>query len=120
MNKQRILICDDEESARESLNLVLSDKYDLTFAANSEEAIESFKANSDIKIALIDIKMPKKSGLDLLKDIKSLNSDINVIIVTAYQNVETAAEAIKQGASNYIIKPFEPKNVIEAVKKASS
>lgn len=115
MEKQKLLICDDEEGVRESLNLILSEKYNLAFAKNGDEAIQTLRSYPDIKAVLLDIKMPKKSGLDVLKEIKSLNPEVPVIIVTGYQSVETAAEAIKAGAANYIIKPFESKPVLEAI-----
>lgn len=118
MQKQKLLICDDEEGVRESLNLILSQEYDLVFASNGEEAIRALRFSTDIKAVLLDIKMPRKSGLDVLKEIKSFNNDIPVIIVTGYHSVETAAEAIKAGAVNYIIKPLESKSVLEAVQKA--
>lgn len=120
MQKQKLLICDDEEGVRESLNLILSERYDLVFTENGEEAIQALKSYPDIKAVLLDIKMPRKSGLDVLKEIKSLDNEIPVIIVTGYQSVETAAEAIKAGAANYIIKPFESKPVLESVQKVLS
>jgi len=121
MEKDKILICDDEEGVRESLKLILSDKYELLFAENAEEAVKITKSSPDkIKLVLLDIKMPKRSGLEALKEIKSYNKDMDVIIITGYQSVETAAEAIRQGAVNYIVKPFESKSVLEAVKKIFS
>lgn len=118
MQKQKLLICDDEEGVRESLNLILSEKYDLVFAQNGEEAVQTLKSYPDIKAVLLDIKMPKKSGLEVLKEIKYLYPGLPVIIVTGYQSVEAAAEAIKAGAVNYIIKPFDSKAVLETVEKS--
>ncbi len=120
MQKHKILICDDEEGIRESLRLILSDKYELFFAETGQEAIETLKSSPSIRALLLDIKMPKESGLDILKEIRSCGNDIPVIIITGYQSVEAATEAIKTGAKNYIIKPFESKNVLEAVEKVLS
>lgn len=117
MQKQRLLICDDEEGVRESLNLILSGKYDLTFAENGQQAIQALKSSPDIKAVLLDIKMPKKNGLDVLKEIKSFNNEMRVIIVTGYQSVEAATEAIKAGAADYITKPLESKSVLEIVQE---
>lgn len=117
MVKDKILICDDEEGVRESLNLILSESYELIPALNGEEAIARLKDTPDIKAVLLDIKMPKKSGLDTLKEIKSFNKQIPVIIVTGYQSVETAAEAIKAGAANYIVKPLDKRLVLETIEK---
>ena len=120
MAKEKILICDDEEGVRKSLSLILSEKYSVVFAENGEEALQILKNSADIKVVLLDIKMPRKSGLDVLKEIKSHNKQLPVIIVTGYQSVETAAEVIKNGASNYIVKPFDSKVVLDIVRKTVS
>jgi len=120
MLKEKILICDDEKGVRESLKLILSEKYNLLFAENSRDVMQLLNSVPDIKLILLDIKMPKKSGLEALKEIKSYNNAISVIIITGYQSVETAAETIKSGAANYIIKPFESKSVLEAVENVLS
>ena len=93
-NKKRILICDDEEGVRESLNLILEDSCSLDFASTGSEAIEKIK-NSDFDGVLLDIKMPTKDGLETLEEIRKINPEIKVIIVTGYQSVETAAKAVK-------------------------
>lgn len=115
--KKRILICDDEEGVRESLNLILGGDYDLAFTINGNEAVNYLKKhNADLVI--MDIKMPQKNGLEALKDIRQQRPNIKVIMVTGYQSVETAKEATKYGIFEYITKPFESKNVKETVKKA--
>ena len=117
MNKRkRILICDDEESIRESLNLILEDNYDLDFASNGRKVIKKIK-NANFDGILLDIKMPSKDGLETLEEIKRISPDIKVIIVTGYQSVETAPKAVKLGAMDYITKPFESKEVLEVVGK---
>ncbi len=119
MDKKKILICDDEENIRKSLKLILSDKYDTAVAENGEEAIRKIHADPDIKVVLLDIKMPGKNGLDVLKEIKSYKK-ISIVIVTGYQSVETAAEFVKAGAAHYITKPFESEDVLETIEKAIS
>ena len=106
--KPVVLICDDEEGIRESFKLILSDLYDLQFAANGLGALETLKTLSPAAM-LLDIKMPKLNGMETLKQIKKLRPTLPVIIVTGYQSVETAQEALKNGASDYIPKPFESK-----------
>ena len=103
--KKKILIVDDEEGVRESLKLILEEKYDLTLASDGNECLKSLKANPQIELVLMDIKMPRMNGLEVLRQIKSLNPQMNVVIVTGYRSVETAQEAIKMGAGDYIIKP---------------
>ena len=119
MDKEKILVCDDEENIRKSLKLILSDKYSTVFAENGEEAIRKIHTDPDIKAVLLDIKMPGKNGLDVLKEIKSY-SKISIIIVTGYQSVEAAAELVKAGAVGYITKPFESKDLLETIEKAIS
>ncbi len=112
----KILICDDEIGIRESLKLILENDYDITIATNGEECIECLKENP-VDLALLDIKMPKANGIDTVKKIKASNPNIKIIMVTGYKSVETAAEAIKAGANDYIIKPFNSKDILESVKK---
>ena len=112
--KKAILICDDEEGVRESLNLILEDDYDLDFATSGQEAVDKV-ANKKYDGLLLDLKMPEKDGLETLKEIKLISPDIKVIIVTGYQSVETAAKSVRLGAIDYITKPFESAEVKEKV-----
>jgi DNA-binding NtrC family response regulator len=114
--KKNILICDDEEGIRESLNLILENDYNVRFATTGQEAIEAVKSNP-VDLVILDIKMPKMSGLETLKELKTMNPDLRVIIATGYKSVETAREAIRLGAADYIVKPFETDQVLKAVHK---
>ena len=112
--KPTILICDDEEGIRESFKLILEDQYDLRFATNGLEAIEMLKSFTPA-LMLLDIKMPKMHGLEILKQIKEARPVLPIIIVTGYQSVEMAQEALKCGAIDYIPKPFESQEILKAV-----
>jgi len=114
--KQRILICDDEEGIRESLNLILEKSYDVHFAENGDKAIEMMK-RSPFDLVILDIKMPRRDGLDTLKELKKINPNAKVVIATGYKSVDTAEEAIKLGASDYIVKPFDKSKILETLKK---
>ncbi len=112
--KPTVLICDDEEGIRESFKLILSDLYDLKFAVNGLEALELLKTLNPA-VMLLDIKMPKLHGMEILKQVKKLKPSLPVLIVTGYQSVEMAQEAIKNGAADYIPKPFDSKYILKAV-----
>lgn len=112
--KKKILICDDEEGIRESLNLILEKDYDIAFATNGKEALE-YISNNPIDLIILDIKMPKVTGLEVLRDIKEKKPDINVVIATGYQSAEIAEETIRLGATDYITKPFDKEKVLKTI-----
>jgi DNA-binding NtrC family response regulator len=111
--KPTILICDDEEGIRESFKLILSDAYTLEFAKDGNQALEMLKNGSSPSLMLLDIKMPKIHGMEILKQVKKIKPSLPVIIVTGYQSVEMAQEAIRLGAADYIPKPFESKQILK-------
>jgi len=108
---------DDEEGIRESLKLILSDFYELIVISEGDKCLDVLKGAPDIKLALLDIKMPKVSGLEVLRKIKENFPKLNVIIITGYKSVETAAEAVRLGASGYIVKPFKSDEILATVRK---
>jgi DNA-binding NtrC family response regulator len=114
--KPLILIADDEEGIRESFKLILEDLYQLEFAMNGADAMQKLKILSPDALFL-DIKMPKKHGMDVLKAVKKMRPKLPVVMVTGYQSVEMAQEAIRNGASDYIYKPFETKKILETLSK---
>ena len=115
--KPTILVCDDEEGVRESFRVFLSDGYDLLFAKNGIEALELLKSRSPAAM-LLDLKMPKQHGVEILKLVKQLKPGMPVIIVTGYQSVEMAREALRDGAADYIPKPFDPEQVLKSLEAA--
>jgi len=115
MKKANILICDDEEGVRETLKHMLGGEYDLSFAANGEEAVEHVKSH-DPDMAIMDIKMPKLNGLEALRKIKELKPRIRVVIITGYESTDVATEAINLGADDYITKPFRQQKIITQVR----
>jgi len=114
-NRKRILICDDEEGVRESLKLILEDDYDLIVATCGNDAIEKVK-ETPVDLAILDIKMPKMSGIEVLKSLKKILPSMKAIIASGYQSAEAAHESIKYGAGDYIVKPFDSKEVLKKVK----
>ena len=113
----KVLIVDDEEGIRESLKLILSDHYDLVVTDSGEQALRLVEGDPAIGLVLMDIKMPKVNGLDVLKSMKARRPDLNVIMVTGYKTVETASEAAHLGANGYIIKPFKSDEILKTVQR---
>ncbi len=116
---QTILIVDDDKSIRYSLKRMLEGSYSILTAQNGEEALQRVRGSSP-DLVLMDIKMPGQSGIDILKEIKQVDPKTLVIMMTAYGTTETAIEAMKYGAFDYIIKPFLIPQMKELVEKAMS
>jgi DNA-binding NtrC family response regulator len=108
MNNTKILIVDDELIMRESLAGWLErDEYKVDAAASGEEALKKL-TQSRFDIMLVDIKMEGMSGLDVLRRVKTDEPDVAVVMITAYGSISTAIEAMKNGADDYLLKPFDP------------
>lgn len=118
MAMENILVVEDEEMMRAILRQLLSGAgYNVFTADSSETAIDVFSAN-DITITLSDIKMPGRDGLFLLDQIKSIDEDAILIIMTAYSSVDTAVAALRKGAYDYITKPFVNEDLLQTIKNA--
>ena len=103
----RILVVDDEEIIRESLSFILKKEgYDVTEASNGQEAYEKILADP-FDIVVSDIEMPEMKGIELLENITHVSPETLVVIITAHASIETAIEALRKGASDYILKPIE-------------
>lgn len=117
--KISILIVDDEESVRDSLyNWFIEDGYDVEHAENAKIALAILEAKN-FDIILADIKMPGMDGLEMHRRIKSLNTESIVIIMTAFASVTTAVQALKDGAYDYITKPFDPDDLSHLIRNAT-
>jgi DNA-binding NtrC family response regulator len=117
--KPRILVVDDEPVVRESLReWFAEDGHTVEVAASGREALQAI-SRSPWDILLVDIRMPGMDGLELQRRLKEITPDAIVIIMTAYASVETAVEALKEGAYDYIVKPFDPEAVSRLVRKAA-
>ena len=115
MSKLRILVADDEEGIRESLSLILGQEYELGFAADGQETLTKL-TQERFDLVLLDIKMPKLDGLEVMKRLKQQQIFVPVLVLTAYQSVELAKEAVKLGALDYLPKPFEREQILQAVR----
>jgi nitrogen regulation protein NR(I) len=116
---QTILIVDDDKSIRYSLKRMLEENFSVITAQNGEEALDRVRENPP-DLIIMDIKMPGRNGIDVLKEIKSIDPKSLVIIMTAYGTTETAIEAMKYGAFDYILKPFLIPQMKGLVEKALS
>lgn len=115
-----ILIVDDEESVRDSLyNWFIDDGYLVDCAENAKQAL-SILESKNFDIILADIKMPGMDGMEMHRRIRSLNKDSIVIIMTAFASVATAVQALKDGAYDYITKPFDPDDLSHLIRNAAS
>jgi DNA-binding NtrC family response regulator len=116
--KARILIVDDEEIVRESLSGWLEqDGYAVETAMDGPSGLERLRNGTPWSILLVDLKMPGMDGLQVLEAARKLQPDLSVVMITAFATVETAVKAIKLGASDYIVKPFDPEELSLLIQK---
>jgi nitrogen regulation protein NR(I) len=115
----RVLVVDDEANLRKVLSAMLrKEGYEVAMAENGEVAQAEFEKNG-ADVVITDMVMPKLGGLDLLKAVHSTRPEVPVIIITAHGTVDSAVEAIKMGAFDYITKPFEQAEIQAVVAKAA-
>lgn len=116
--KISILIVDDEESVRDSLySWFIEDGYHVECAENANKALALLESSS-FDIILADIKMPGMDGLEMMRRIKLMKADSIIIIMTAFATVDTAVQALKDGAFDYITKPFDPDDLSHLIRNA--
>lgn len=113
----RILIIDDEISICDSLEFALEDDFEVLSTQSPNEGLEIIK-NQDIDVVLLDLRIGKVNGIDVLRDIKSIAEDIQVIVMTAYGSIESTVEAMKIGAIHYLTKPINISELNVFINKA--
>ncbi|HBF43754.1 MAG TPA: two-component system response regulator [Desulfobacteraceae bacterium] len=119
MLNHSILVVEDGQSQREMLRDFLRDKgYDVFEAKNGGRALDQVRQNY-FDLVLLDYKMPEMDGLEVLENIKGINPEIDVIMMTAYGTIETAVDAMKAGASDYITKPVELEELLILIERIS-
>jgi len=114
--RNRVLVVDDELGPRESLRMILKGRYDVAMAGDADLALGMI-AREKYDVVILDIKMPDRDGIEVLKIVKEMDRDLEVIMITAYGTVSTALEAIRHGALDYLIKPFNTSDVEKVVEK---
>ncbi|MEN8194093.1 MAG: sigma-54 dependent transcriptional regulator [Bacteroidota bacterium] len=119
MNKLSILLIDDEESILTSIKSFLSRRgYDILTASNGADGIKMIEENA-IDLVLTDYRMPEKNGLEVLKAAKDINPTIDVVVITAFGNVDEAVGIIKEGAYDYLTKPIDLDELENLIKRIS-
>jgi two-component system nitrogen regulation response regulator GlnG len=115
----KILVVDDEKTLRWAAEKALkAQKFVVDTACDGEEALNIFEKDNDIKLVILDIKMPGISGIEVLKKIKEMREETFVIMISAFGDMETTIEAMKNGAYDFLLKPFDIEKMISVVKKA--
>ena len=118
MARKNILVVDDEKAQREILEMILSEEgYDVTTAASGEAAIK-FAKERRFDLALTDLKMTGMDGIELLQHLLAFDSSIIVILLTAHGSIESAKEALRRGAFDYLEKPYDKKALLETIDRA--
>lgn len=118
--KGKILIVDDEEATRKSLGDILKlEGYKVTVVGDGESAVKELD-NKDFDLMLLDLKMPGMDGLEVLSHVTDKSMETKVIMLTAHGSLESAIEALRQGAHDYMLKPASPEDIVESVNKGIS
>jgi DNA-binding response OmpR family regulator len=117
----RILVVDDEATTRISLaELLRLEGYDVSIAASGEDALEVIDRNPPFDLMVLDIKMPGMDGLQLTEAVQRRSPDTVIILLTAFGTLETAIQALRRGAHDYLLKPCPVSQILESVRKGLS
>ncbi|MCK5707068.1 MAG: response regulator [Candidatus Aureabacteria bacterium] len=112
-----LLIIDDNPNIRESIKMVLEDTYSLKFFEDGITALEHIK-ESPPDLVISDISMPRMNGIDVLRHIKKIDPTIQVIMLTGYASVESARAAVRYGAYDYIVKPYDTEKFLDTIESS--
>jgi response regulator RpfG family c-di-GMP phosphodiesterase len=115
--KEKILVLDDEQSVTKLIRLILSAEGYVVVELNDSMKIEDQLLYSPFNLVIVDLRMPKRDGLEVLRIIRMSKPQLPVIMLTGHGSIETAVEATKLGAAEFLTKPFEPNDLIYAVNK---
>ena len=117
MEKLKILVVDDEERMRKLLQDFLKMKdYEVLLAADGEEAIDIFFRKKDIALVILDVMMPKKSGIEVVRELRAGGNTTPVLMLTAKSQLEDKVTGLEEGADDYLTKPFEAPELLARVK----
>ena len=118
MPEGKILVIDDDPVVRSVLaDILLDGRYQVETAGSGREGLDRM-VGWDVDVALVDIMLPEQDGMEVLKDLLELDADLKVLIITGYPSLETASQAVRLGAFDYIVKPLENERVLLSVQNA--
>jgi two-component system response regulator AtoC len=112
-----ILVVDDDPGVRDSFRLILEDEYEVLDVPDGMQALELLRS-CQVDLVLLDVRLPGMDGLQVLEQIKALDAELGVILVTAVKTVRTAVSAMKLGAFDYLTKPFDEEEVLSLIRRA--
>lgn len=112
----KVLVIDDERGPRESLRMVLKYDYEIVLADRVDKGMELLREMQP-DLVVMDIRMPEKSGIEGLQEIREIDPNVSIVMLTGYGDLETAQQAIRFGANDYLQKPFDANEIQEVVKK---
>ena len=119
-NKLRVLIIDDEKNIRATLSLCLEHMGCAVTAVSTPEAALASLRQQPYDLAFLDLRLGESSGLDLIPKLLTIDAGLQVIVITAYATIDTAVDAIKHGAADYLPKPFTPQQIRHIVDQSIS
>ncbi|UCH06809.1 MAG: sigma-54-dependent Fis family transcriptional regulator [Deltaproteobacteria bacterium] len=118
MEKKKALVIDDEQIVLDSVSALLTDEgFEVDVSLDGRQGLD-WAIERTYDVVLTDIRMPDIGGMKVLRDVKRINPTLPVIMITGYASVESAVQAMKLGAAEYIEKPFEPEQLLDAVSRA--
>jgi len=118
MPRKPVLIVDDEPIVRESIRDWLKDAgYQVATAETGEQALEMVQ-EEDFGVVVLDVRLPGRTGLNVLKELKATKPHIKAIVITAYPTTEMSLEAMKLGAADYLVKPIAPDDLERLIREA--
>ena len=115
--RPRVLVADDDREIRRAIELILRFEFDVTAVENGDLAIDQIRSEKEFDVVSLDLYMPGRTGVETLKEIKELDPSVEVLIMTAHSDLESARKALKYGAYDYIDKPFRNHTYREAIRE---
>jgi DNA-binding NtrC family response regulator len=118
MRKPRVLVADDKDTILGLFGRILADRFEVVTATDGQRAL-ALALNDDFDVVVSDIRMPGADGFTVLREVKRAKPDVEVVLMTAFGSVQKAVEAMKEGAYDYLAKPFDPDDALLTIERAA-